>query len=500
MSQEPRCYNRMTRPAVRRENHRTSQRRGPPVHPYVLHMEIQRLHCILEKERSQRFQDSKKLSLLKAKLEETNIQLKRQKALKEMFINRDKETQKKLERVEQFSDPGVLNAAVLAAQVHNTVKHKNKKMLQKDFEELKVALLLSQEALSSQIQAEKDKNKVLQEELDKVQTSYKELCSMYEADEAETQTVCEEQELLGNLGTERDKMFQKVSEEIAFLQNSFQEELEQIKLSYRELDCRHDEDVSGLTQKVETQEVRFENDVNLGKAIENLTAEKEGLVPKMSKEITPSEKREKEMLNELDQVKVLYQKLKTKYETDVAELQQQAETYCQKIKLNKVANLKRAKEDKKLIDELRAELDNRAQEVARLENVRKQNLSELDRVKVSHQEKTTTYEKVVSELKTQVETYRDAVDRERKANLERAEKYLQQINTLKAEKEHLCEEMSIEVQNLQQKFNMIAEHFKYHMGQCETNLSALQKTTAANSLGEERPLGEIKEVSPKLTN
>lgn len=463
---------------MRREIHQNSQARGPAVHPHVLHGEIQRLRWILQMERSRRFEDNQRLALLKAELEETNVQLKRQKALKKMFINRGNETKRELERVERFSDPGVLNAAILAAQVHDQVKHKKKKVLQKDFEELKVAHLLSHEALSLQVQAEKDKSKVLQEELDKVQTSYQELCSKHEADEAETQTLCEEQQILEDLRAEKDDMFQKVSEEIAFLQNSFQEELDQIKLSYKELDCRCDKDASGLKQNVEThqQEVRFEKDTDLGKATENLqlnnlTAEKEDLLQRMAEKITVLQKREKEMQNELSQVQVLYQQLKSKYETDVTELQQQAETYCQKIKFKKIANSKRAK----LIHNLRAELDDLAQEVARLENVGKQNLNELDQVKVSYQEKTSTYEKDVSELKNQVETYREEADRERKASLERAEKDLQQINTLRAEKEHLCEKMSNQVQILEQNFNRIAKHLKCNMGQCETNCCALQQ-------------------------
>lgn len=318
MSQETRYFNRMMGPPVRRETHQNPLARGLAVHPLLLHREIQRLHWILQMERSQRFEDNRRLALLKAELEETNIQLRKQTALKNMFIDKGKETQRELERIEKFSDPAVLDAAALAAQVHVQVKHKKKKVLQKDFEELKVAHLLSHEALTSQIQAEKDKSKVLQEKLDQVQASYQELCSKHEPDEAEMQTLCEEQHLLEDLRPENDKMFQKVSEEIAFLQNSFQEELDQLKLSFRDLDCRHDKGSgSGLEQNVEThqQEVRTEKD-----------AEEEDLFQKMSKEIPVLKEKEKERQNELDQARVLSQQLKSKYETDVTELQQQVET------------------------------------------------------------------------------------------------------------------------------------------------------------------------------
>ncbi|XP_008402367.1 myosin heavy chain, muscle-like [Poecilia reticulata] len=423
--QEPRYYNKTMGPPGRRLTPQNSQRMFPPVD--FLHREIQRLGSLLDVERARRFEDNQKLADMQAELEETNVQLRRQKALKEMFINRGKETKRELERAEKFSDPGALDGIILATQVHEDVKHKRKKMLQKDFEELKVTHLLSQKALSSQIQAEKDKSKALQEELDKVQTFYKKLLSKHEG---ETQTLCEEQQLLEELRAEKDDMFQKVSEKIAFLQNSFQEELNQMKLSYRELDCPYNKDVSGMKQNVETcrQEVRCEEDAaNLGNANEtlqlnNVTTEKEDDVQNMSEEITILQTREKEMQNKLHQVQISYQKLKSKYETDVTELQQQVEEYCQKIKLKKIASSKREKE-----------------------------------------------------FKNQVETYREEADREKKANLERAEKDLQQINTLRAEKEQLCEEMSNEIEILQQKFIGITKHLKCNMGQCEANHSALQQ-------------------------
>uniref|UniRef100_A0A3B5QSG7 Uncharacterized protein n=1 Tax=Xiphophorus maculatus TaxID=8083 RepID=A0A3B5QSG7_XIPMA len=98
-------------------------------------------------------------------------------------------------------------------------------MLQQDFVDLKTAHLLSQEAFSSEIQAEKEKGKALQEELDKLQTSYEELCCKYEADE-----------------------------------KSLQDELEQVKRSYEELGGKYDRDVSGLKAQVETYKKEIDHE------------------------------------------------------------------------------------------------------------------------------------------------------------------------------------------------------------------------------------------------
>ncbi|PWA17042.1 hypothetical protein CCH79_00013288, partial [Gambusia affinis] len=170
-----------------------------------------------------------------------------------------------------------------------------------------------------EIQPEKEKSKALQEELDEHQIFYEELRCKYEAgvtlvrQEAKTKVLLsEEQRLLENLRAEKDDMFQEMSQKIAFLQDSdklLQEELNQIKhkpLSYNELNCNYESDVSGLKQDVETYQQ--EKDANLEgenenlQLINNLRAEKEELFQKMSREITILQKRDKQMLNELDQV------------------------------------------------------------------------------------------------------------------------------------------------------------------------------------------------------
>ncbi|KAG8005263.1 hypothetical protein GBF38_011243 [Nibea albiflora] len=66
---------------------------------------------------------------LNQELEETKEQLKRQKSLKEMFINKEKETRRELERLKKYTDPETLSTAKIANQVRDTTKRKKKKTL-----------------------------------------------------------------------------------------------------------------------------------------------------------------------------------------------------------------------------------------------------------------------------------------------------------------------------------------------------------------------------------
>ena len=112
-------------------------------------------------------------------LEETREQLKKQKTLKEMYINRGKETTRELERLRKYSDDATLSSAKIATQVRDNTRQKKKKDLHKDYEELKVAHLINEEKYQADLQAEKDKNSLLQKELDQISISYNELKVRY---------------------------------------------------------------------------------------------------------------------------------------------------------------------------------------------------------------------------------------------------------------------------------------------------------------------------------
>ncbi|XP_043965087.1 trichohyalin-like [Gambusia affinis] len=485
--------------------------RFPPAHPTVFYGEIQRLNYLLEMERAGRFEDNQRLSHLEAELEETKLQLKKQKDLKESFINQAKDAKRELERLEKFSDPAVLNAAVTASKVHSDVKHMNKKSLQQDFEELKVAHLLSREAFVAEIQAERKKSEALQEQLNQLQTSFEELSSKKEADDAllrqeeETQKIHEvrlqeEQQLLENLRTEKDQMFLEMSQKIEFLQASekhLQEELIQFKCSYEELNSKYERDVSTLKEDSEKyqEELKQEKDSNMEREKENLqlikdlSAEKEELLQKTSREITIRQKREKQILQELDQVHGSYEELKCRFERNIMEIQQQVETYEMKIKQEEIArsnreqkeniiqerklsalqqltklqqqikeerkvHLKKREEDKMSLDKLRAEkeelLQNMSEETTIWQNREKQMIHELDQVQVSHQEIKCRFETEIRSLQQEVETYKHQIE-ERKDHMERREEDKVSLDTLRAEYAILQENTTTKIKFLQEK-------------------------------------------------
>ncbi|MEQ2186265.1 hypothetical protein GOODEAATRI_026907, partial [Goodea atripinnis] len=527
------------------EHNPQAQCHPPPVN--FFQGEIQRLSALLEMEREKWFKENQKVAYLQTELAETQFQWRRQKSLKEMYINKEKETKSKLERIDRFSDPATLDPAVIASKVHNDMKYKKKKLLQKDFEELKVALILNQEAFTSQIQAEKEKNNVLQEELDKLKTSYEELRSKCEVDvaagrqEAQVQKFCEEKigedpQLLEKLRAAKDDLHQKMSQEIAFLQEKergLQRELDQIKVSYQELNCKHEKEVSALKQQADTyqQEINREKNANLERANKDLqpnnpNAEKDDLHQKMSQEIVFLKEKEEYLESELEQVKDFHQELLGVYERDVAKLKEEVETYQKELNRVKTANSNRAMKDFQLINKLRDdntylystksekieilqqqleetenhldqnEKDNSAlrqqvknfqqqiiqEKKAHLETAKmdltllnsmrteqddlKENMSkviaflqerengfqrELDQIKVSYQELNCKCEKEVSALKQQADTYLKHLDREKKANSQRANKDLQLINKLRDEKVHLQKTLLEYIEILQQK-------------------------------------------------
>ena len=68
-------------------------------------------------------------------LEDTKEQLRKQKTLKVMYINRGKETTRELERLRKYNNDVTLCYAKIATQVRDNTRQK-KKDLYKDYEEL----------------------------------------------------------------------------------------------------------------------------------------------------------------------------------------------------------------------------------------------------------------------------------------------------------------------------------------------------------------------------
>ncbi|XP_032426037.1 TSC complex subunit 1b isoform X1 [Xiphophorus hellerii] len=166
---------------------------------------------------------------------------------------------------------------------------------------------------------------------------------------------------LEDLRAEKDDMFLEMSQKIASLQDNekrLQEELARLRHSYNELNSKYHSEVSGLQQDVERyqQEARREKDANVERErqnlqlVNNLRAEKEELFQKMARKIIILRHRDRQMFHELDRVHVSHEELKCRHRTDVMELQQQIETYQQKIKQDQMALLQRQKAEKLIWD------------------------------------------------------------------------------------------------------------------------------------------------------
>ncbi|GLD66911.1 synaptonemal complex protein 1-like protein [Lates japonicus] len=127
-----------------------------------MHNSLQRQICHLRKQLSKEYNWRVQVS---QELEDTKQQLSNQKHLQELFINKEKEAKKELERLQNYSDAETLNASNIASQVRSDIKRKKKRDLQQDYEELKVAHMINEEKFNAELQAHKDKIKALQDEL-----------------------------------------------------------------------------------------------------------------------------------------------------------------------------------------------------------------------------------------------------------------------------------------------------------------------------------------------
>ncbi|KAG7241343.1 hypothetical protein INR49_025728, partial [Caranx melampygus] len=122
-----------------------------------------------------------------------------------------------------------LDTLKIANQVRDTNRHKKKKALHKDYEEL-------QEKFTVELQAEKDKNAALQKELDDLRASYKEVtfkcedevlsrqqvenlqCELENEKKTHTDRVTENLLLENNLRAEMEALRSKMDQEISLAQ------------------------------------------------------------------------------------------------------------------------------------------------------------------------------------------------------------------------------------------------------------------------------------------
>nr|XP_020481596.1 myosin-10-like [Labrus bergylta] len=242
-----------------RGNNRTvyfrQQGNGKEMELERLRRDVGQLTELLERERQHCCKEKNERILMIQELQETKENLAKQKSLKEMYINRGKDTRRELERLEKYCNEETLSAFKMAQKVNDTTRQKKKKDLHADYEELKVAHLVSTEKFSADLQGEKEKNNVLQGEVDNLKVSHHELKLKYEADklaanqlvesllrekeqqsQAHAERVSQDQQLIWTLRAEQEALCQKATEEIAVLQQAafekdikFQTELDDLR-------------------------------------------------------------------------------------------------------------------------------------------------------------------------------------------------------------------------------------------------------------------------------
>ncbi|KAL7389874.1 hypothetical protein ABVT39_011370 [Epinephelus coioides] len=216
----------------------------------TLQGQVRQLSNFLKQERAQRWWEYNMRLQLSRELEDTRQQLSRQKNLKEMLIIKEKDTRNELERLKRLCDPETVNTMRLATEIQNNIKTKKKKVLLKEFVDLKVAYAMSQESFSIKLQAEKDKNKALQQELKQLKSSHQ-INLSYEA----------------QLKAEKGK-----SDGLQKQQNEIQSRAEKVS-----------EDVEAIKQLV-AEETIAERE-KLFKELDDLMSEKDTLVQQIKEEI-----------------------------------------------------------------------------------------------------------------------------------------------------------------------------------------------------------------------
>ncbi|XP_024133593.1 transcription factor SPT20 homolog [Oryzias melastigma] len=144
-----------------RSHFQEPQPRAMTVNPHQSHYGTQ----VLPRHAESGFHADYYIDQLHQELEETKKQLAKQKELKEKCINDNKELKRELERLQKYAHPQVLSAAKISNQVQSAIKQRKKKDLQRDYEELKVAYVTNEAKFSKDLEAERQKNNILQQEL-----------------------------------------------------------------------------------------------------------------------------------------------------------------------------------------------------------------------------------------------------------------------------------------------------------------------------------------------
>ncbi|GLD57990.1 uncharacterized protein AKAME5_001015100 [Lates japonicus] len=225
---------------------------------HALQQEMCHLRDLLSTERANCCREYNWRIQLSHELEETKQQLVNQKHLKEVFINREKETKRELERLRNYSDAETLSTTKIATQVRNNInavcQEKFNSELQVEKEKVKVLqedLKLSYDKFMAELQMEKDKNNVLQEELKLCQSK---LTAELQVEKEKNNHLHKELKV-GQERFDTELQMEKVKKK------ALQEELEKLRTSYQEVSERYEVDVLTARQQADSLLRELENQI-----------------------------------------------------------------------------------------------------------------------------------------------------------------------------------------------------------------------------------------------
>ncbi|KAG7231341.1 hypothetical protein INR49_012181 [Caranx melampygus] len=323
---------------ARRNNQMTSQQVTDMGRDQMMALQqhIRHLNMCLRQEKANYEQEKNSRAQISQELETTKEELAKQKSLKKIFIKKDKETRRELERVQTYADPETLDTLKIANQVRDTNRHKKKKALHKDYEELQVAHLISQEKFTVELQAEKDKNAALQKELDDLRASYKEVTLKCEAEVLSRQQV---ENLQCELENEKKAHADRVSENL-LLENNLRAEMEALR-------SKMDQEISLAQQRTSEQELALKRELEeLKTQLNNQLSVNQDLTTELTAE------REKNTALQ----KVSHQNIQ-KCEDEVHTAKQQVEKLQHELERAMEAQATTELESKVLENNLRAEME-----------------------------------------------------------------------------------------------------------------------------------------------
>ncbi|XP_038139347.1 coiled-coil domain-containing protein 150-like [Cyprinodon tularosa] len=177
--------------------------------------EIQRLSCLLENEKAKWVEETQKVAALEEELQNTKLELERQKILTDMLINKDKETKRKLVKIQSSNDPETLSPATTASKVNNETKYKT------ELEQMKVAYQELKSRYETDISALKQKAEKCQQEKEKRAKSDLQLINELRAEKNNHQKRAQNFESLHQKSTEMVKNLQGELEKVQELKNKY---------------------------------------------------------------------------------------------------------------------------------------------------------------------------------------------------------------------------------------------------------------------------------------